>query len=173
MSTASLAAWSKSKPNQLISIVVGIVLIGAAAWVGLKARSAAGLIRDRRPAWEQTAYQLATVQQQFRVPSSTESAALLAEATRMGALAVPKGDKLNLVDIVGRLAEASSLSDVQGFSIRTGDGRTVDFRMGHIENAASFPPGHLAEHKVSLVPVRVTYVEQDGSLVALRLEDAR
>jgi hypothetical protein len=68
--------------------------------------------------------------------------------------------------------EATSLSDVQGFSIRTPDGRTVDFRMGQIENAAQFPPGHLAEHKVSLVPVRVTYVAEDGGPVAVRLEDA-
>ena len=44
--------------------------------------------------------------------------------------------------------------------------------MGAIENAASFPPGHLAEHKVSLVPVRVTYVQESGGPVAVRLEDA-
>jgi hypothetical protein len=68
--------------------------------------------------------------------------------------------------------EASSLSDVQGFSIRTTEGRTVDFRMGKIENATQFPPGHLAEHKVSLVPVRVTYVDEAGGPVAVRLEDA-
>jgi len=68
--------------------------------------------------------------------------------------------------------EASSLSNVQGFSIRTTDGRTVDFRMGTIENATQFPPGHLAEHKVSLAPVRVTYVDEGGSAVAVRLEDA-
>jgi hypothetical protein len=68
--------------------------------------------------------------------------------------------------------EASSLSNVQGFSIRTTDGRTVDFRMGTIENATQFPPGHLAEHKVSLVPVRVTYVDEAGGPVAVRLEDA-
>ena len=68
--------------------------------------------------------------------------------------------------------EASSLSDVRGFSIRTADGRTVDFRMGPIENATQFAPGHLAEHKVTLVPVRVTYVDEAGGPVAVRLEDA-
>jgi hypothetical protein len=68
--------------------------------------------------------------------------------------------------------EATSLSDVQGFSIRTTDGRTVDFRIGMIENATTFAPGHLAEHKVSLVPIRVTYVDAAGSRVAVRLEDA-
>ena len=68
--------------------------------------------------------------------------------------------------------EATSLSDVQGFSIRTADGRTVDFRVGTIENATQFAPGHLAEHKVSLVPIRVTYVQTSDGLHAVRLEDA-
>lgn len=69
--------------------------------------------------------------------------------------------------------QATSLTNVEGFSIRTQDGRTVDFRVGTIENATTFPPGHLAEHKVSLVPIRVTYVERDGAREAVRIEDAR
>jgi len=68
--------------------------------------------------------------------------------------------------------QATSLSDVRGFSIRTADGRTVDFRVGTIENATQFAPGHLAEHKVSLVPIRVTFVQESGGPVAVRLEDA-
>jgi hypothetical protein len=68
--------------------------------------------------------------------------------------------------------EATSLSSVHGFSIRTVDGRTVDFRIVSIENASTFPPGHLAEHKVSLVPVRVTYVDRGGGHEAVRIEDA-
>jgi hypothetical protein len=68
--------------------------------------------------------------------------------------------------------EATSLSSVQGFSIQTVDGRTVDFRIVSIENASIFPPGHLAEHKVSLVPVRVTYVDRNGAHEAVRIEDA-
>ena len=68
--------------------------------------------------------------------------------------------------------QATSLSNVEGFSIRTADGRTVDFRMGTIENPTQFPPGHLAEHKVSLAPVRVTYVDGTDGRIAVRLEDA-
>jgi hypothetical protein len=68
--------------------------------------------------------------------------------------------------------QATSLSDVRGFSIRTSDGRTVDFRMGRQENASQFAPSHLAEHKVTLQPVQVTYVDQDGAHVAVRLDDA-
>jgi hypothetical protein len=68
--------------------------------------------------------------------------------------------------------DAVSLGDVRGFSIRTTDGRTVPFRIGRLENAATFPPGHLAEHKVTLVPVRVTYVDENGGHTAVRIEDA-
>ena len=68
--------------------------------------------------------------------------------------------------------QATSLSDVQGFSIRTTDGRTVDFRIDHLENASTFAPGHLAEHKVSLAPVRVTFVDRDGGHVAVLIDDA-
>jgi len=68
--------------------------------------------------------------------------------------------------------QATGLTSVQGFSIRTADGRTVEFQLGQLENAATFAPGHLAEHKISLVPIRVTYVDQAGSHVAVRLEDA-
>ncbi|MEO8571899.1 MAG: hypothetical protein ABI553_09390 [Chloroflexota bacterium] len=68
--------------------------------------------------------------------------------------------------------EATSLSDVEGFSIRTADGRSVDFRITNLENAAAFPPGHLSEHKVSLARVRVTYVDDGGVHRAVRIEDA-
>ena len=68
--------------------------------------------------------------------------------------------------------QATSLSAVQGFSIRTTDGETIDFRVGTLENATGFPPGHLAEHKVSLAPIRVTYIDRDGVHTAIRLEDA-
>jgi hypothetical protein len=68
--------------------------------------------------------------------------------------------------------EATSLTSVQGFSIKTGDGRTVDFQVGKLENGAVFPPGHLAEHRVSLVPIRVTYIDEGGRPVAIRIEDA-
>ena len=68
--------------------------------------------------------------------------------------------------------DATSLSQVHGFSIRTTDGRTFDFRIVSLENASNFPPGHLAEHKVSLAPVRVTYVDRDGAHEAVRIEDA-
>lgn len=68
--------------------------------------------------------------------------------------------------------QSTSLTDLQGFSIRTADGQTWDFRVVALENATSFAPGHLAEHKVSLAPVRVTYVDRDGGHEAVRIDDA-
>ena len=68
--------------------------------------------------------------------------------------------------------EATSLSSVTGFTIRTTEGQTVDFRIVSLENASTFAPGHLAEHKVTLVPVRVTYVDRNGVHEAVRIDDA-
>ena len=68
--------------------------------------------------------------------------------------------------------QATSLSSVQGFSIRTPRGETVDFRVGTLEIPPSFPPAHLSEHKVTLAPIRVTYIDVEGAHTAVRLEDA-
>lgn len=68
--------------------------------------------------------------------------------------------------------DAASLTDVRGFTIRTPDGRTVAFRIGVLENGAQFPPGHLGEHAATATPIRVTYREESGVLVAVRLDDA-
>ena len=67
--------------------------------------------------------------------------------------------------------DAHGLTDVRSFSLRTGDGRTIDFRVGRLQNATEFPPAHLSVHLSDGVPVRVTF-EMDGSQrVAVRLED--
>jgi hypothetical protein len=68
--------------------------------------------------------------------------------------------------------DAFSLTDVRGFTIRTDDGRTVDFRIGALENGAQFAPGHLLEHRATGAKVVVTYHRENGELVAIRLEDA-
>jgi hypothetical protein len=68
--------------------------------------------------------------------------------------------------------DATSLTDVRGFTIRTADGQTFDFRLGELENGTEFPPGHLGEHIATAVPVLVTYREENGERVVVRLEDA-
>jgi hypothetical protein len=68
--------------------------------------------------------------------------------------------------------DAVSLTTVRGFTIRTVDGRTKEFKVGQLENGAQFPPGHLAEHKATAVPIVVTYRDENGEHIAIRLEDA-
>lgn len=68
--------------------------------------------------------------------------------------------------------DAQGLTDVRGFSLRTGDGRTIDFRVGRLQNAIAFPAAHLSVHLADGVPVRVTYETEGQQRVAVRLEDA-
>ena len=68
--------------------------------------------------------------------------------------------------------DSTSLTDVKGFTIRTPDGRTVKFTLGPLENASQFAPGHLNEHVATAVPVLVTYRDENGQRVVVRLEDA-
>ena len=79
MANALLSRWLKSSPNQILVIAVGLLVLGLSGWTGWRARTVAGDLTTRRTAWEDAASQLATVRQQFRVPTSTESAALVAE----------------------------------------------------------------------------------------------
>ncbi len=68
--------------------------------------------------------------------------------------------------------DSTSLTNVKGFTIRTPDGRTVKFTLGPLENASQFAPGHLNEHVATAVPVLVTYHDENGQRVVIRLEDA-
>lgn len=66
-----------------------------------------------------------------------------------------------------------SLTEVAGFTLRTADGRVLEFRVGRLTlDATSFPAGHLREHRLLSTPVVVTYREEGGSRVAVRLQDA-
>ena len=121
MANALLSRWLKSSPNQILVIAVGLLVLGLSGWTGWRARTVAGDLTTRRTAWEDAASQLATVRQQFRVPTSTESAALVAESSRMGTLGVPAGDKLTLIDWLGRLAEACALGAVRVNSVARSD----------------------------------------------------
>jgi len=49
---------------------------------------------------------------------------------------------------------------------------TVAFTLGPLENASQFAPGHLNEHVATAVPVLVTYRDDNGQRVVVRLEDA-
>lgn len=68
--------------------------------------------------------------------------------------------------------DARTLTDVRTFDLRTSDGTILRFGLGELQNGVQFPPGHLAEHKLTAAPVRVWYRTAGDQLLAIRLEDA-
>ncbi len=66
------------------------------------------------------------------------------------------------------------LGRVQGFSLRTPDGVTLDFAIegGTDLSAGGFPPDHLQEHLALAEGVAVEYRVVDGRRIAVRLGDA-
>ncbi len=68
--------------------------------------------------------------------------------------------------------DATGLTEVHGFTLRTVTGQDLTFTMGTLENGDEFPPGHLNEHLAAAAPVLVYFKVQDGKLVVYRLEDA-
>ena len=141
---AATSKWLRENIGQVMAVAVGALVMGASVYVGSKARSANRELETRRLAWQETANQLATVQQQFKAPSSNESAALIAESSRLGSLAVTPEDRLVLVDAVGRLAEACGLRRIRVNSVQRGDTLFARER--------SLPGGdlHLAEYALDV-----------------------
>jgi hypothetical protein len=77
------------------------------------------------------------------------------------------------IDGVVLSVDASGLSQVHGFTLRTAAGAVLRFTLGTLENPTQFPPGHLAEHQANASPVRVSFVAgPEGGLIVYRLEDA-
>jgi hypothetical protein len=68
--------------------------------------------------------------------------------------------------------QATSLADISGFTLRTAAGDLVEFGLEALENEVEFPPGHLAEHVASSAPVVVTYRDEGGRHLAIRIIDA-
>lgn len=68
--------------------------------------------------------------------------------------------------------QASSISDIDSFTLRTNDGETLVFSVAPDAAQASgegFAPGHLRSHAAFGEQVEVFYREEDGELLALRL----
>lgn len=69
--------------------------------------------------------------------------------------------------------ESAGLGKVDGFELRTADGRLLTFDTRDLAfDRVGFPASHLSEHLATTEPVRVTYRLEDGRNVAVRLVDA-
>ncbi len=69
--------------------------------------------------------------------------------------------------------QQSSLTSVEGFRLRTEDGRLVDFSTRGTRFDAAFPVQHLGEHLALAQPVTVTYRVADGRNEVVKLADAK
>ena len=98
-----------------------------------------------------------------------------ATALLLGGTAVrDPGVPANATAVVGVIVgvDSQGLDKVTRFTLRTTDQGSIVFKIGALENGTQFPPGHLVEHQATAQPVRVWYRTQDGTKVAIRLEDA-
>lgn len=68
--------------------------------------------------------------------------------------------------------DSTGLTEVQGFDLREDDGTVLHFELGTLDmSPPAFNPQHLTAHQATAEPVKVTYEDQGGRLVATRLED--
>jgi hypothetical protein len=66
----------------------------------------------------------------------------------------------------------TSLTSVDGFDLRTPDGRTVEFVTRTTRFDLTFPVQHLGEHLALAQPITVTYKVVDGRNEVVKLTDA-
>ena len=149
----SFGRWRRERPNQVPALAVGVFVFAASMWVGFQARSVGGALAKKGAAWQETARQLAALQQQFRVPSSFESASLVSESARVGALGVAVTDRVSLMEYVASLADASGLSQVR-----------VNFKAG--TDSAFIPPRVIGGEPINPAAYSVT-LDFTGSFAGL------
>jgi hypothetical protein len=68
--------------------------------------------------------------------------------------------------------QQSSLTSVEGFRLRTADGRLVDFSTVGTRFDPAFPVQHLGEHLALAQPITVTYKVVDDRNQVVKLADA-
>ena len=68
--------------------------------------------------------------------------------------------------------DTSGLNDFRGFQLRLDSGQVVAFALGRLENATEFPPSHLPEHMAASDRLRVTFMDEGGTLVVHRIDHA-
>jgi hypothetical protein len=68
--------------------------------------------------------------------------------------------------------ESSGLNGVHAFSLRTSTGTILRLTLGNLDDPTQFPPGHLAEHQLTGLPVLVFFTVDGPNMVVYHLEDA-
>jgi len=103
------------------------------------------------------------------LPSVTAvaSATAVPSAAAVASAALPTSPVSGIITNV----RSAGLDKVLGFTIRTTSGDLVTFVVGRLDDPATFPPGHLAEHQASLQPVTVYFTVVAGQLVVYHLAD--
>lgn len=95
----------------------------------------------------------------------------LAALVFTGWYAIAGHERSTVEGIVIRV-DTSSLTDVRGFDLRTADGTVLSFEVGQLDLAPpAFNAQHLVVHQATAEPVAVTFEEQNGKRVAVRLVD--
>jgi hypothetical protein len=112
-SVGDLKERLRLSPQRTTLIALAIVAVVGSGWLGFSARRATAELASARETWSRLDAQIATARQQFRPLSEIEAALLVKESARMGALGVPSGEQLSVMDAVGRLAEACALDRVR------------------------------------------------------------
>ena len=70
--------------------------------------------------------------------------------------------------------DASSLTKLNGFTLHTDDNRTLVFKVApdaDRDPQNGFVAGHLRTHALAATKVKIFYREENGELLAFRLED--
>ena len=71
--------------------------------------------------------------------------------------------------------QSSSLTQLDGFTLHTDDGKTLEFEIApgadQLNPQNGFVPSHLREHALTATKVTIDYREDGSQLLAIRIED--
>ena len=88
------------------------------------------------------------------------------------ALVACGGDTLQSESGIVLDVQSQSLARIDGFTLRTTDGRELRFDTTETRfDTTGFPPQHLHEHRALAEPIHVTYQVRDGTNRVIKLED--
>src|ERR1043165_7093708 len=154
MAGNSFTNWRREHPDQVLLVVFSTFTLATSIWLGWQANLVRAGMGASTASWRRAADQFETARQQFHVPTSSESADLLRESANLGALGVPASERINLMELVSRLADAAALRNVR-----------VNFRPGG-GDSVYLPPRVIGTTSINAAAYSVS-VEFTGSFVGL------